>query len=59
MPSTDTKPELTAKASMAQTVSQPAAYANGLKIINFMEFGVYQYMQRLYLFFNRIVINSN
>jgi hypothetical protein len=32
MPSTDTKPELTAKASMAQPVSQPAVYANGLKI---------------------------
>jgi hypothetical protein len=32
MPPTDTKPELTAKASMAQPVSQPAVYANGLKI---------------------------
>jgi hypothetical protein len=31
VPSTDTKPELTAKASMAQPVSQPAVYANGLK----------------------------
>jgi hypothetical protein len=31
MPSTDTKPELTAKASMAQPVSQQAVYANGLK----------------------------
>jgi hypothetical protein len=30
LPSTDTKPELTAKASMAQPVSQPAVYANGL-----------------------------
>jgi hypothetical protein len=30
MPSTDTKPELTAKASMAQPVSQPAVYASGL-----------------------------
>jgi hypothetical protein len=30
MPSTDTKPELTAKASMAQPASQPAVYANGL-----------------------------
>jgi hypothetical protein len=30
MPSTDTKPELTAEASMAQPVSQPALYANGL-----------------------------
>jgi hypothetical protein len=30
MPSTDTKPELTTKASMAQPVSQPAVYANGL-----------------------------
>jgi hypothetical protein len=32
MPSTDTKPELTAKASMARPVSQPAVYANGLII---------------------------
>jgi hypothetical protein len=32
MPSTDTKPELTAKASVAQPVSQPAVYANGLSI---------------------------
>jgi hypothetical protein len=31
MPSTETKPELTAKASMAQPVSQTAVYANGLK----------------------------
>jgi hypothetical protein len=31
MPSTDTKPELTAKSSMAQPVSQTAVYANGLK----------------------------
>jgi hypothetical protein len=31
LPSTDTKPELTAKASMAQPISQPAVYANGLK----------------------------
>jgi hypothetical protein len=31
MPSTDIKPELTAKTSMAQPVSQPAVYANGLK----------------------------
>jgi hypothetical protein len=30
LPSTDTKAELTAKASMAQPVSQPAVYANGL-----------------------------
>jgi hypothetical protein len=30
MPSTDTKQELTAKASMAQPVLQPAVYANGL-----------------------------
>jgi hypothetical protein len=30
IPSTDTEPELTAKASMAQPVSQPAVYANGL-----------------------------
>jgi hypothetical protein len=33
MPSTDTKPELTAKSSMAQPVSQPAVYANGLSAI--------------------------
>jgi hypothetical protein len=33
MPYTDAKPELTAKASMDQPVSQPAVYANGL-IIN-------------------------
>jgi hypothetical protein len=32
MPSTDAKPELTAKASMAQPVSQPVVYANGLII---------------------------
>jgi hypothetical protein len=31
MPSTDTKLELTAKASMTQPVSQPAVYANGLR----------------------------
>jgi hypothetical protein len=30
MPSTDTKPELTAKASMDQPVSHSAVYANGL-----------------------------
>jgi hypothetical protein len=30
MPSTDIKPELTAKSSMAQPVSQPAVHANGL-----------------------------
>jgi hypothetical protein len=30
MPFTDTKLELTAKTSMAQPVSQPAVYANGL-----------------------------
>jgi hypothetical protein len=34
MPSTETKPELTAKASMAQPVSQPSVYANGLKCIS-------------------------
>jgi hypothetical protein len=34
MPSTDTKPELTAKASMAQPISQPAVYANGLMAKN-------------------------
>jgi hypothetical protein len=31
MSSTDPKPELTAKASMAQPVSQPAVYANVLR----------------------------
>jgi hypothetical protein len=31
MPSTDPKPELTAKASMAQPVSHTAVYANGLR----------------------------
>jgi hypothetical protein len=30
MPSTDTKPELTARASVAQPVSQPSVYANVL-----------------------------
>jgi hypothetical protein len=33
MPSTDTKPELTAKASMAQPVSQPVVCANELNKI--------------------------
>jgi hypothetical protein len=37
MPSTDTKPELTAKASMAQPVSQPAVYANGLMVLYVMQ----------------------
>jgi hypothetical protein len=32
MPSTDTNLELIAKASMAQPVSQPAVYANGLML---------------------------
>jgi len=31
-PSTDRKLELTAKASMAQPVSQPAVYSNGLSV---------------------------
>jgi hypothetical protein len=31
MTSTDRKPELTAKASMALPVSQPTVYANGLR----------------------------
>jgi hypothetical protein len=39
MPSTDTKPELTAKASMAQPVSQPAVYANELKHVYTMMHG--------------------
>jgi hypothetical protein len=34
MPPTDTKPELTAKASMAQPVSQPAVFANGLNTVS-------------------------
>jgi hypothetical protein len=33
-PSTDTKPELTAKAWMAQPVSQPAVYANELNWVD-------------------------
>jgi len=33
-PSTDRKLELTAKASMAQPVSQPAVCSNGLKCFN-------------------------
>jgi hypothetical protein len=36
MPSNYTKPELTAKASMAQPVSQPAVYANGLNKRKYM-----------------------
>jgi hypothetical protein len=39
MPSTDTKPQLTPKSSMAQPVSQPAVYANGLMLeysLNFL-----------------------
>jgi hypothetical protein len=40
MPSTDTKPELTAKSSMAQPVSQPAVYANGLRTIHTMTAGI-------------------
>ena len=35
MPSTDRRLELTAKASMAQPVSQPAVYCNGLKVGKF------------------------
>jgi hypothetical protein len=31
VPSTDPKPELTAKASIVQSVAQPAVYANGLR----------------------------
>jgi hypothetical protein len=37
MPFTDTKPELTVKASMAQPVSQPAVYANGLICVELSE----------------------
>jgi hypothetical protein len=36
MPSTDRKLELTAKASMAQPVSQPAVCSNGLSFPDFM-----------------------
>jgi hypothetical protein len=38
MPSTDTKPELTAKPSMAQPVSQTAVYANGLSVLKTINF---------------------
>jgi hypothetical protein len=41
MPSTDTKPELTAKASMAQPVSQLAVYAN--ELINNFKFFVFSF----------------
>jgi hypothetical protein len=34
MPSIDKKPELKAKASVAQTVSQPYVYAKGLIVSN-------------------------
>jgi hypothetical protein len=45
MPSTDTKPELTAKASMAQPVSQPAVYANWLRIyLEYLMFYIYVYI---------------
>jgi hypothetical protein len=50
MPSTDTKPELTAKASMAQPVSQPAVYANGLKLPRFEE-GAFRQKFRIPAFF--------
>jgi hypothetical protein len=43
MPSTDTKPELTVKASIAQPVSQPAVYASGLisyVILNFLDLNI-------------------
>jgi hypothetical protein len=38
IPSTDTKPELIAKSSMAQSVSQPAVYANGLRKVRGFEY---------------------
>ena len=41
MPSTDRKLELTAKASMAQPVSQPAVCGNGLKQENNITSSVY------------------
>jgi hypothetical protein len=42
MSSTDTKPELTAKASMVQPVSQPAVYVNGLIVVRHTECFVQQ-----------------
>jgi hypothetical protein len=45
MPSTDRKLELTAKASMAQPVSQPAVYASGLINYQNCEFVGLLYMQ--------------
>jgi hypothetical protein len=51
MPSTDTKPELTAKASMAQPVSQPAVYANGLILSILMEILLQYVLQDLTLKF--------
>jgi hypothetical protein len=38
MPFTDRKLELTAKASMAQPVSQPAVCSNGLKVFMVLQF---------------------
>jgi len=49
MPSTDRKLELTAKASMAQPVSQPALCCNGLKTLDavFMLQEVYKVLMHL------------
>jgi hypothetical protein len=38
MPSTDRKLELTAKASMAQPVSQPAVYSDGLNKSQYLDY---------------------
>jgi len=46
-PSTDRKLELTAKASMAQPVSQPAVFSNGLIYLNCLEL----YMLQLYYYY--------
>jgi hypothetical protein len=47
VPSTDTKPELTAKASMAQPVSQPAVYANGLIALKISSFQLFNMLSLL------------
>jgi hypothetical protein len=50
MPSTETKPELTAKASMAQPVSQPAVYANGL-ILGTASLETFEILRKIMYFF--------
>jgi hypothetical protein len=56
IPSTDTKPELTAKASMAQPLSQPVVYANGLIVCSVSQPAV---SKSVYVAPNdRIVIND-